>query len=49
MPNSTRSNWGWADGGVDPFKRALDNCNRSGRGACQLYSVDDYVVWKEPR
>ncbi|HSV54078.1 MAG TPA: CocE/NonD family hydrolase [Burkholderiaceae bacterium] len=38
--------WGWADGGDDPLKRALDNCNRSGKGECRLYSVDDYVVWK---
>lgn len=38
--------WGWADGGDDPLKRALDNCNRSGKGACRLYSVDDRIVWK---
>ncbi|MEY4268476.1 MAG: hypothetical protein RIS90_3011 [Pseudomonadota bacterium] len=37
--------WGWADGGDDPLKRALDNCNRNGRGQCQLYAVDDEVVW----
>ncbi len=38
--------WGWADGGDDPLKRALDNCNRSGKGACRLYAVDNDVVWK---
>ena len=38
--------WGWADGGDDPLRRALDSCNRSGKGLCKLYSVDDYVVWK---
>ena len=37
--------WGWADGGDDPLKRALDNCNRNGRGQCKLYAVDDEVVW----
>ncbi len=38
--------WGWAESGDDPLKRALDNCNRNGKGECQLYSVDDSVVWK---
>ena len=37
--------WGWADGGDDPLKRALDNCNRNGRGQCKVYAVDDEVVW----
>lgn len=38
--------WGWADGGDDPLKRALDHCNRIGKGECRLYSVDDLVVWE---
>jgi dienelactone hydrolase len=38
--------WGWAEGGDDPLRRALDSCNRGGSGLCKLYSVDDYVVWK---
>jgi hypothetical protein len=40
--------WGWANGGDDPLKRALDNCNKNATGAavCKLYSVDDFVVWK---
>lgn len=37
--------WGWAEGGDDPLQRALDNCNRSGKGECRLYAVDDFVVW----
>ena len=37
--------WGWADGGEDPLKRALDNCMRHSKGDCKLYSVDDDVVW----
>ncbi len=40
--------WGWAEGGDDPLARALANCNRNGKGACRLYSVDEDVVWKEP-
>ena len=38
--------WGWAEGGDDPLRRALFNCNRSGQGECRLYSVDDQVVWE---
>lgn len=39
--------WGWASGGNDPLQRALDNCNKTGKGACRLYAVDDAVVWEE--
>ncbi|MDP2449981.1 dienelactone hydrolase family protein [Polaromonas sp.] len=38
--------WGWADGGEDPLKRALHNCQRHSKGECRLYSVDDFVVWQ---
>lgn len=38
--------WGWADGGDDPLKRALDNCNKRGQSECRLYSADNLVVWK---
>jgi dienelactone hydrolase len=38
--------WGWADGGEDPLKRALENCNKFAKGLCKLYSVDNAVVWK---
>ena len=38
--------WGWGEGGDDPLRRALFNCNRTGRGECRLYSVDDHVVWE---
>ncbi|MEY3665486.1 MAG: hypothetical protein RLZZ153_1668 [Pseudomonadota bacterium] len=37
--------WGWANGGDDPLKRALDHCNRRGAGACRLYAIDEDVVW----
>ena len=39
--------WGWAAGGDDPLKRALDNCNKHGKGACRLYAVDSSVVWTD--
>lgn len=37
---------GWANGGEDPMRRALEFCNRRGEGQCKLYSVDEDVVWK---
>lgn len=37
--------WGWATGGDDPLRRALDLCNQRGLGACRLYAVDEDVVW----
>jgi dienelactone hydrolase len=44
---SAQGAWGWAEGGSDPLKRALDHCNRVGRGPCRPYAVDDLVVWTE--
>jgi hypothetical protein len=38
--------WGFASGGDDPLKRALDNCNKNAKDACRFYAVDDAVVWK---
>jgi dienelactone hydrolase len=38
--------WGRSDGTDDPLKRALDNCNKFGKGACRLYAVDNDVVWQ---
>ena len=38
--------WGWAQGGEDPLRRALENCNRRGAGSCRLYAVDEEVVWR---
>lgn len=38
--------WGWANSGNDPLKRALDTCNKNGKGECKLYSADNFVVWK---
>jgi dienelactone hydrolase len=38
--------WGWAGGGREPLRRAVANCNRTGKGTCRLYAVDDAIVWK---
>ncbi len=43
---ATSGAWGWANGGDDPLQRALDSCNRNGKGNCRLYAVDDQTVWK---
>ena len=38
---------GFAFGGEDPLKRAIEFCNRKGKGDCKLYAVDNDVVWLE--
>ena len=37
--------WCWAEEGEDPDSRALAACQNKSNQPCQLYSVDDYVVW----
>ena len=37
--------WGYADGGEDPLRRAVGNCQRNSKTECKLYSVDDFIVW----
>lgn len=37
--------WCWAEEGEAPDARALATCARKSKQPCQLYSVDDYVVW----
>ena len=39
--------WCWAEEGEDPDTRALATCAQKSNQPCQLYSVDDYVVWPE--
>lgn len=41
--------WSWTEEGDDPVERVLANCQNSSRQPCQLYAVDDYVVWTENR
>lgn len=38
--------WCWAEEGEDPDTRALATCAKKSNQPCQLYSVDDYVVWR---
>ncbi|WP_426102556.1 dienelactone hydrolase family protein [Massilia sp. TSP1-1-2] len=38
--------WCWAEEGEDPDTRALATCAKKSKQPCQLYSVDDYVVWR---
>ena len=38
--------WCWAEDGEDPDARALATCAKKSNQPCQLYSVDDYVVWR---
>ncbi|HTY02801.1 MAG TPA: CocE/NonD family hydrolase [Rhodocyclaceae bacterium] len=45
---SAGGQWGWAFGGYDPLARALANCRAKGESRCQLYSVDNSVVWIKP-
>ncbi len=37
--------WGWAEEGESPDFRALASCQRRSSTPCQLYSVDESVVW----
>lgn len=39
--------WCWAEEGEEPETRALAACAQKSNQPCQLYSVDDYVVWPE--
>jgi dienelactone hydrolase len=39
--------WCWAEEGEDPDARALATCASKSSQPCQLYSVDDYVVYKD--
>ena len=39
--------WCWAEEGENPDTRALATCAQKSNQPCQLYSVDDYVVWPD--
>ncbi len=43
---SSSGAWCWAEEGEDPDARALATCASKSDQPCQLYSVDDGVVWK---
>jgi dienelactone hydrolase len=38
---------GWAWGGDDPSQRALENCQKNSKDLCQLYAIDEDVVWQK--
>ncbi len=37
--------WSWAEEGDDPASRALASCQKNSTLPCQLYSIDNDVVW----
>jgi dienelactone hydrolase len=37
--------WSWAEEGDDPSDRALTSCQKNSTTTCQLYSIDNDVVW----
>ena len=39
--------WSWAEEGDDPGARAIAACQRKSQLRCQLYSVDQDVVWSD--
>ncbi len=41
--------WCWAEEGEEPERRALATCAKKSDQPCQLYSVDDYVVFQGKR
>jgi hypothetical protein len=41
--------WSWAEDGDDPEQSAVANCSKISREPCKLYSVDNDVVWPNPR
>ena len=40
--------WGWAEDGDDPAEAALQHCQKHAKDTCQLYAVNDQVVWQAP-
>ena len=40
--------WSWAEEGDDPVERVLAACQRIRNIPCQLYAIDEEVVWSEP-
>lgn len=39
--------WSWAEEGDDPASRAVAACQKNSKLPCQLYSLDNDVVWSE--
>lgn len=41
--------WSWAEDGDDPAAQALADCQKNSSQPCQLYAVDNHVVWSDER
>lgn len=46
---SQDGSWAWANRGQNPQQRALDNCNAHSEQQCQLYAVDNEIVYSAIR
>ena len=44
---SSSGQWSWASEGDDPADRALVACQKNSTTPCQLYSIDNDIVWSE--
>jgi hypothetical protein len=42
---SASGSWSWSEEGEDPDSRALAACQQNSKDPCQLYSIDNDVVW----
>jgi len=40
-------NWAWSSTGLDVAERALAACNKNGKDPCELYSIDNKVLWRK--
>jgi hypothetical protein len=45
---SANGAWCWAEEGEDPDVRALATCESKSKQPCQLYAIDDDVVYAAP-
>lgn len=46
---SSTGSWSWAEDGDDPAAQVLTSCQKKSGEPCQLYAVDDVVVWSGSR
>jgi len=44
---SASGEWSWAEEGDDPADRVLSACQKPGKPPCQLYAIDQDVVWND--
>lgn len=46
---SRSGGWSWAEDGDDPVGRVLATCQKASGQTCELYAIDDDVVWTGDR